>query len=264
MAARTLNEWVDGLQGRGRYTFRREEALSEAGMTMEAVGKALIRLTKKGRLAKAKEYFYVIVPIEYASAGAPPPAWFIHDLMAAMERPYYVGLLSAASLHGASHQQPQEFQVVANTYIRPVRVGRVCIRFFTKRSCQATRATSVKTPTGSMYVSTPEATAIDLIRYAKSVGYFGNVATILNEMVAMLDAQRLLEAAKTEGNVMAAQRLGYILEQAGAEKIVEPLANWLKACDLHAIRLRPDRPAEKLDAHPVWRVIPNETLEIEA
>ncbi len=28
MAKRTLNEWVDWLQARGRYTFRRDEALS--------------------------------------------------------------------------------------------------------------------------------------------------------------------------------------------------------------------------------------------
>lgn len=87
MAAKTLGAWVDGLQAKGRYTFRRDEALSEGGVAAEAVNKALLRLTRKGRLVKAKAYFYVIVPIEYADAGAPPPEWFIHDLMAAMSRP---------------------------------------------------------------------------------------------------------------------------------------------------------------------------------
>jgi len=37
--------------------------------------------------------------------------------MAAMELPYHVGLLSAAGHHGASHQQPQEFQVVTDRSI---------------------------------------------------------------------------------------------------------------------------------------------------
>jgi len=264
MAAGTLNGWIDGLQAKGRYTFLRTEALSGTGMTPEALSKALLRLTKKGRLAKAKKYFYVIVPIEYASAGSPPPAWFIHDLMDAMRQPYYTGLLSAAALHGASHQQPQEFQVVTNPYVRPIRVGRVRIRFFTKRSCQATPAARVKTPTGTMRVSTPEATAIDLVRYARCVGYFGNVATVLKEMAPSLDAERLLDAIKVEGSVMSAQRLGYLLEQVGAGEIARRFASWLGEHRLHSIRLRPNRPANDLEAHPVWRVIPNEVVDVDA
>jgi len=263
MVTGTLNEWVDRLQAKGQYTFRRNDALSGVNMTAEAIGKALLRLTKKGRVAKVKNYFYVIVPIEYASAGSPPPAWFIHDMMGAMGKPYYVGLLSAAALHGASHQQPQEFQVMTNGYLRPLRVGRVRIRFFTKRSCEATPTASITTPTGNMHVSTPEATAIDLIRYAKSLGYFGSVATILHEMATMLDKRKLLEAAKTEGSVMANQRLGYILEQIGAGRVTGPLADWLNTHNLHTTPLRTDRPAEHLEPHPVWRVIPNDMLEIE-
>jgi len=232
-------------------------------MTAEATGKALLRLTKKGRVAKIKKYFYVIVPIEYASAGSPPGAWFIHDLMGAMGKPYYVGLLSAAALHGASHQQPQEFQVMTNGYARAVRVGRVRVRFFAKRSCEATPRTSVTTPTGNMLVSTPEATAIDLVRHAKSVGYFSNVATILNEIASMLDKRKLLEAVKIEGSVMAGQRLGYILEKVGAGEVAGPLVAWLNTHDLHAARLCTDRPAEYAKPHPIWRVIPNDVLEIE-
>lgn len=264
MATRTLNGWIDRLQSQGRYAFRRAEALSGANMTAAAVGKALLRLTKKGRVARVKKYFYVIVPIEYACAGAPPPAWFIHDLMDAMCKPYYVGLLSAAALHGASHQQAQEFQVVTDGYVRAVQVGRIRVRFFAKRSCQATPKSPVKTPTGSMFVSTPEATAVDLIRHAKSVGYFSNVASILTEMAPMLDKQKLFEAARAEGSIMAGQRLGYILEKIGSGGITGPLAAWLKTHDLHTARLCTDRPAEYAKPHPVWRVIPNDVLEIEA
>jgi len=80
----------------------------------------------------------------------------------------------------------------------------------------------------------------------------------------MLDKQKLLEAVKAEGSIMAGQRLGYILEKIGAGKVTGPLAAWLKTRDLHAARLRPDRPAENAKPHPVWRVIPNTALEIEA
>ena len=111
MSETTLAKWVDRLQSRGKYTFLRADAVAQSGLSAEAVKKALQRLVKRGRVAKVKDYFFVIVPLEYVTAGAPPPSWFIDDLMLSMKLPYYVGLLSAAGLHGASHQQPQEFQV---------------------------------------------------------------------------------------------------------------------------------------------------------
>jgi hypothetical protein len=102
MASATLENWVDNLQASGKYAFLRREALAESGLSGEAVKKALQRLASRGRIAKAKDYFFVVVPLEYATAGGPPASWFIHDLMAGMERSYYVGLLTAAGLHGAA------------------------------------------------------------------------------------------------------------------------------------------------------------------
>jgi hypothetical protein len=148
MAAQTLEDWVDSLQARGRYTFRRAEANDESGLSAEGVKKALQRLVGRGRVAKVKDYFYVIVPLEYRAAGAPPPSWFLHDLMEAMQLPYYVGLLSAAALHGAAHQQPQEFQVVTDRSVRPLVAGRARIRFFplcvTQPRAQAGVASSLR------------------------------------------------------------------------------------------------------------------------
>jgi hypothetical protein len=91
----TVAAWVDSLQARGRYTFLCAEAIQGSGLSPEAVKKALQRLARRQRVAKVKNYFYVIVPLEYRDAGGPPPSWFIDDLMKVMERLYYVGLLSA-------------------------------------------------------------------------------------------------------------------------------------------------------------------------
>ena len=85
------------MQGKGRYSFRREEALDALGVSDEALQTAARRLTAKKRLVSPRRGFYVIVPLEYRSAGAPPPDWFIDELMKFQERPYYVGLLSAAA-----------------------------------------------------------------------------------------------------------------------------------------------------------------------
>ena len=128
-----LSKFADSLQGKGRYAFQRAEALGALSVSDEALQTAARRLAAKKRLVIPRRGFYVIVPLEYQTAGAPPPDWFIDDLMKFQERPYYVGLLSAAALHGSAHQQPQEFQVVTDASVRVTQAGRARIRFFMKR-----------------------------------------------------------------------------------------------------------------------------------
>ncbi|MGO8747971.1 MAG: type IV toxin-antitoxin system AbiEi family antitoxin domain-containing protein [Thermoguttaceae bacterium] len=208
MGAATVENWVDGQQSRGRYTFLRKDAITGSGLSPEAVKKALQRLAGRARVLKVKDYFYVIVPLEYQSAGGPPVSWFIHDLMAAMQLPYYVGLLTAAAQHGAAHQQPQEFQVITDRSVRPLTVGRTRIRLFASKFVMKAAAANIKTPTGSMRVSTAETTAVDLVRFARAAGHLGNVATVLAELSSSLDPKKLLAAVRLVNDVPNARRLG--------------------------------------------------------
>ncbi len=264
MASGTLESWVDGLQAGGRYVFLRREATKESGLSPEAVKKAIQRLVAKGRVAKAKDYFFVIVPLEYATAGGPPASWFIHDLMAAMERSYYVGLLTAAGLHGASHQQPQEFQVITDRPVRPITVGRSRIRFFASRFVSAAALTNVKTPTGSMRISTPEATAVDLVRFAKAAGQLDNVATVIDELAPKLDPKKLLVAVKAVGDVPNAQRLGYILDRVRARPLAEPLHRWVERQSPKVVPLRSYRRGQEAKENHRWHVLVDQPLEVEA
>ena len=194
MATATLESWIDAQQAKGRYSFVRADAVHESNLSPAAVSKALQRSVKRGRIVKLKDYFYVLVPLEYVNAGAPPASWFIRDLMAAMGLPYYVGLLSAAALHGASHHQPQEFQVFTDRSVRPLKAGRTRIRFSASKYVAGAAVADMKTATGSMRVSTPETTAVDLVRFVKSAGQLDNVATVIAELSPALDPKRLLAA----------------------------------------------------------------------
>src|SRR3970040_1096470 len=92
---RDLSDFVNRLQASGRYTFRREEAVSALGVSEIALQSAARRLAAKGRICAPRRGFYVIVPVEYSQAGAPPPSWFIDDFMKFHRHPHYVRLLSA-------------------------------------------------------------------------------------------------------------------------------------------------------------------------
>ncbi|MGD8452181.1 MAG: type IV toxin-antitoxin system AbiEi family antitoxin [Phycisphaerae bacterium] len=259
-----MEDWVDARQARGKYTFLRAEAIDGTGLSAESVKKALQRLARRQRVAKVKNYFYVIVPLEYLHAGSPPSSWFIDDLMKAMDRPYYVGLLSAAGIHGASHHQPQEFQVITDRPVRPLQVGRTRIRFFASKRTANTAVQNVKTPTGAMRVSTPEATAFDLVRFAKAAGQMDNVATVLAELVPLLDPQRMLKVVRTGGDIRSAQRLGYLLEKVRGRSPAKAFHDWLKRQSPRTVPLRPGRAAAGAEEDRRWHVLVSEPVDVES
>ena len=256
-----LDAWVDGLQSQGRYTFTRSEALAALSVTPESLKKAAQILLRRRRLASPRRGFYVIVPTEYRVAGAPPASWYIDDLMKAAGTSYYVGVLTAAALHGAAHQQPQEFQVVTARSQRSVVVGRERLRFLKKRSLESTPVTRMKTPTGTMRVSTPEATALDLLRYVRAAGFLSNVATVLADLAPKCNSAGLVEAATTDVELPHVQRLGYLLDRVGAHRLAEPLANWLGKRRPEWTRLEPSRPVRKAARQERWRLFVNTRVE---
>ncbi len=259
----TLSELVDSYQATGRYVFTRDQALGALGVSDGAFKKAVQRLVIKGRLAVPHRGFFVIAPIEYREAGAPPPTWFLDDLMKFLGQPYYVGLLSAAALHGAAHQQPQEFQVVTIKQLRSVVAGRARIRFFRKLHLERSPTLEMKTETGAMRVATPETTALDLLRYLEGVGQLGHVATVLAELAEKMDAERLAQVARIESELPTAQRLGHLLEQVGARDTTSSLAAWIEERRPRFVPLRPDRSVKRAEKDARWRVLANEKVEAE-
>jgi predicted transcriptional regulator of viral defense system len=257
-----LRRYVDQLQESGRYTFVREEALKELKMSPVALKLAARRLARQGRLTSPRRGFFVIVPLEYKSAGSPPPSWFIDQLMQFQSEPYYVALLSAAALHGAAHQQPQEFQVMAGRQMRPAIAGRSRIRFLLKKHIKRTQTIPLKTETGTMKTSTPESTALDLVRYAPHAGGLSNIATVLSELAEKIDPERLREAARRDDDLPSAQRLGFLLDHIGQEAKVEPLAEWIKRSRARTVSLRSGGPVRRVRKSTRWKVMVNEDIEV--
>jgi len=256
----SLSEWVETLPADGRYTFTREQAEKATGASFVATQTALRRLRKKGRIVSPWRGFYVFVPPEYRAAGAPPASWFIDDLMRHCGREYYVGLLSAAALHGAGHQQPMVLQVFADMTTPDMHAGRSNIRVYNSRYVGKSSTVLVQTETGYMTVASPETTAFDLVRFPGRAGYWNNIATLLIELAEKLDMELLIEEAERR-KLPDSQRLGYVLSSCGEESLAESLALWLERKRTAIIKLQRDKPAGDRQVDARFRLIPNEEIE---
>ena len=225
----TLSAYLDHLRMDGRYWLSRKEAIAALNVSDKAFKLAAHRLSVKGGLKRVRGDFFIIVPPEHRAIGALPAAWFIDAFMKYLEQQYYVGLLTAAALHGAAHQQPMTFQVITNKPIRSITVGQVFIEFICKNSIQPYFYQQKKTMSGTIQVSTPEMTALDLVRYMGAAGQVNHVATVLCELVEQLDAEKLADLLKNDDvEITAAQRLGYLLDVLQLPIDLLPLENQLK------------------------------------
>lgn len=250
----TMLDWVEQLQSTGRYTFAASRVESETERSPIAVQTALRRLKEQGRIVAPRRGFYVVVPPEYRATGSLPASWFIDDLMRHLDQPYYVGLLSAAAIHGAAHQQPMVFQVVTDRPTREMRAGKVTIRFSMSGEVDQMPTTGIQTETGTMRLATPETTAFDLVRYQAAAGHLGNVVTVLGELAERIDGQALVKIAHLV-KLPDVQRLGYLLDTVGKREIADPLAEWLKTRHPRVVPLLPGEPAAT-EVDDRWRVRP--------
>lgn len=256
-----MSDWVEQLQSLGRITFTRSQAESETERSAIAVQTALRRLKEQGRIVSPRRGFYVVVPPEYRATGSPPASWFIDELMRHLERPYYVGVLSAAAIHGASHQQPMVFQVVTGKPTREIRAGKVTIQFSMNSMVELMPTTGTQTETGTMRVATPETTAFDLVRYQAAAGHLSNVAIVLGELAERVDGQALAEIAHLV-QLSDVQRLGYLLDAVGESDLAAPLAEWLTTRHPRVVPLLSGEPARgEIDER--WRIRTNVELELE-
>lgn len=257
-----LIDFIDIIQSKGRYCFTIDEALRTINISKIAIIRAIQRLSKKGRVVLVRRGFYVIVPPEYQSSGILPPSWFIHDLMQFIGQPYYVGLLSAAAIFGAAHQQPQVFHVVTNKSLRNINESGLSIQFFVKSNLNSPTV-QIKTNTGFMPVSTPASTAIDLMRYENRIGGLERVVTILEELSEAIKSRELVEAAKFEKTISYVQRLGFLLDEIGKSNLTKGMTKFVKAHNPCVVPMDPKLPYKNFRRNLRWNVIENFKAEVE-
>lgn len=255
-------DYIDTLAARGRYHFAVSEISGDLGISNQAAHSTLSRLAKQGLIASPAKGFYVIVPPEYRALGCPPAEQFIPALFDRRSEPYYAGLLTAAQYYGAAHQRPQAFQVVTARSRKDIHCGNVKVTFIANKQAANIPTWPFNTPRGILKVSTPEATALDLIAYSDRVGGLDMVATVLSDLADEINPRELARLSET-APIARVQRLGFLLDHVEHSKVSEMLQPLVEREARDYTSLAPDRTSHQSAKDKRWKVYVNASVEVD-
>ncbi|MFZ1525994.1 MAG: type IV toxin-antitoxin system AbiEi family antitoxin [Saprospiraceae bacterium] len=264
-----LEFWIEDCQSRGKLAF----SLSELKQSFEndtetSLKRVLDRLSEKEKVVSVFKGYYVIVPPQYFSKGILPTAMFIDGLMRYLDRKYYVALLNAAALHGASHQQPQEYFIVTEyPVLRPTNKKGIKINYIsTIQLPPKSLIEKKKTESGYINVSNPILTAIDMISYEKKIGGLNRASTVINELIVSVKQKDISKDVINYASVTSLQRLGFILDEVVNRKdIAAKLFNQCKkeGKTFYLILLKASGEKKKEVVNEKWKLIINTEIEFE-
>ncbi len=244
----------------GRLAFTTADVVQALSKSVPAVRAQLRRLKKKGHIADPFRGFHVVVPPKYRRLGCLPADQFVPQLMAHLNEPYYVALLSAAAYHGAAHQKPQLFQVMVPKARRDLRCGGVRVVFVARHDMRDTPVIERNTPAGVIRVASPAATALELVGYPERCGYLDNVATAVAELAESIDGEAL-EAEARRAPVAWVQRLGYLLALLEQNELAERLDDVLATSTVFVTPLAPWKSSAGAPRDSRWHIAVNTNVE---
>jgi predicted transcriptional regulator of viral defense system len=256
-----MKDLADHFLSLGRYTFTLDEAQAAVGASQRgSVYTGLSRLRQRKEVFSPAAGLYVAVPPEHRNRGVVPAEWFIDAMMDRLQRPYYVCLLSAAAMHGASHQAPQVFQVMTDkTYlVRNRNIGRVRLRFYSSKFVTEDPTARITVPSGYVAVSTKETTVVDLVGKPRDSAGLSNVATVVREL-GKLNGSDLARIASRRGRTLT-RRVGWLVDHFGDVDDDEALRQAARLDLGEPVPLDPSK-GRRGKTDPAWQVRVNTAIE---
>jgi predicted transcriptional regulator of viral defense system len=243
------------------YAFTVNELIEKFDLAETVIYQALNRLIRKRAIVKIRQGFYVVLPLDNTQTGVVSVYLYIDDLMKSLGKPYYLGLLGAASLHGAAHQAPMADYVVTTCPLpRNIVNKKMKLYFIGKKELVAEGIMQKKGRTGYFNVSSPEQTAFDLLDQIRRFG-LDHISTVLQELHEAMRAPTLKKIAVLNNNTANIQRLGYILENfTENQKLADTLYKVLENRKYSPVGLSPLKGRKgKIDKK--WQIIINTQID---
>lgn len=263
MNMKYIRDYIQQVLADGKYFFSKEEVLSGLSLNSEQFRFQAYRLLKKKVIKHLTRDFFMIIPPEYQHLGGVPPHWIIDPLMKHLSQDYYIGLLSASSMYGATNQQPMAFQIITNKMRRSIVLERGLIKFHVFKNCDVAIKEQLTVPTGYVQISSKEQTMLDLVRLYKECGYLSNVGSVIKDLAEMSSEPAFATAIHQEKNNSVLQRLGFICEHVGCEDLATLVEQEIKERTVQLIRLSPDAHQKDGDRNARFKLIINDSIEIE-
>lgn len=254
-----ISRLLDEFQGRGRLVASLDELAALSHLTPLAVRRQLEHLDDKVVRLPSRPSCFLIISPEHRQRGAPPIASWLGDYFRLRQQPYYVGLLSAAAMHGSAQQAVQITQVMTTKPTRAFDLGHVHLEFHVKQRLLDTPLAQIKGLAAPLAVSSPEATALDLMTFQQSIGGVARAAEVIAGLLPAMTAEGWRRALPFE-NTATKQRTGYVLEILGALKYAKIIEASLPA-KLRQISLQSATPSLGTGWQTTWQVEDNLRLK---
>lgn len=258
-----LREYIHYLLSREQYGFSYEAFREISPRSETAIKFELARLVAKGEIQNVRKGFYVIIPPRYAVIGKLPLHLYAEALFRSLQRPYYMGLYTAARFHGSAHQQvQQDFVVIERPKMPDIRKPGISLRFFTG-NVWSEQSIEIRQGDGGIFrISDPALTAMDLIHHQSKIGGMGRVYTVIEELTEVISPNHIQQLLNWYPNKSDWQRLGFLLENIQADnRLVEPIRHYLKNQNIFPVLLSPGLAEKPLSMDHTWKVNLNVVLE---
>lgn len=210
----TTGAWIEQREKTGLPCFSIDEVRTAfPDLSANVVTMSLSRYRAKGRLQAVHRGFFVVIPPHYALQGRVPDSYYVTQLMAYLKKPYYVSLLSAASLWGASHQAVMLTHLMTRLpQSSTSREKNNTLRWFYRSEIPQEFLVSKNGETAPVVYSNAELTAVDLVHWSKKIGGLSAVATVLAELREVTNFAGAADGVFRTTDVSDVQRLGYLYE----------------------------------------------------
>ncbi len=245
------------------YSFSRDELVNISPKNRTSITNELSHAVAKGDIIPLRKGFYLIIPPRYSKQAKLPIQLYSEKLFKSLDRPYYIGLYSAAKFHGASHQQIQrDYVITPKPTLLDIAKCTIDLRFFTTAHWPDRNILVKKADAGRFKISDPILTTLDLIRYQNKLGGLNRMLSVIEELIEEINSSDLHDLLTWYPSKSTLQRLGYILERLEADNsLLEILFDYFKSIQYYPILLSPKTEQKAGAVNNRWKVDVNIKLE---
>jgi predicted transcriptional regulator of viral defense system len=259
----TVSEYIKQLLSFEEYSFSIEEVIQNSSKDVIAVKREISRLVEKKEIFNLRKGFYLIIPPRYSIAGKLPIHLYVDKLFNYLKRNYYVGLYSAAKIHGASHQQIQrDYLIIERPKLNTINKKSYDIKFLTTSNWPVNCIDIKKSDAGKYMVSSPSLTFIDLIHHHSKIGALNRMLATLEELTEAITVQDLGYLMSWYESKSSLQRTGFLMDELmGENALSEIIYQKLKQGSFYPVLLSPDKDQKPGSAGNRWKIDVNLKLE---